>query len=328
MKKLLLFFLFAGSAFQMSRAQQPVLQFDAEGKFKIVQFTDIHYIDGNPKSEPAIERIHEVLDAEKPDLIIVTGDVVFGKPADKSMRSVLDAIAGKRIPFAVLFGNHDDEFDRSRTELYNIISSYPYNLTATVEGLSGVGNCILPVKGKNGQTAAVLYCFDSNAYSTIAGVEGYDYIKFDQINWYRENSAAFTRANGGTPLPSLAFFHIPLPEYGIAAADEKAVLIGTRKEKSCPPELNSGLFASIKEMGDVMGTFAGHDHDNDYAVMYKGILLAYGRFTGGNTVYNHLGNGGRVIELTEGERTIKTWIRLKNNEIIHTVHYPADFLRQ
>ncbi|GAB6393836.1 MAG: metallophosphatase [Bacteroidales bacterium] len=328
MRKLLLCFLFAGSALPMSWAQQPVLQFDAEGKFKIVQFTDIHYIEGNPKSEPAIERIHEVLDAEKPDLIIVTGDVVFGKPADKSMRSVLNAIAAKRIPFAVLFGNHDDEFDLTRTELYNIIKSYPYNRTATVEGLSGVGNCILPVKGKNGQTAAVLYCFDSNAYSAIADVEGYDYIKFDQINWYRENSAALTRANGGTPLPSLAFFHIPLPEYGFAAADEEAVLIGTRKETSCPPELNSGLFAAIKEMGDVMGTFVGHDHDNDYAVMYKGILLAYGRFTGGNTVYNHLGNGARVIELTEGERTIKTWIRLKNNEIIHTVLYPADFIRE
>jgi 3',5'-cyclic AMP phosphodiesterase CpdA len=328
MRKLLLCFLFAGSALPMSWAQQPVLQFDAEGKFKIVQFTDIHYIEGNPKSEPAIERIHEVLDAEKPDLIIVTGDVVFGKPADKSMRSVLNAIAAKRIPFAVLFGNHDDEFDLTRTELYNIIKSYPYNRTATVEGLSGVGNCILPVKGKNGQTAAVLFCFDSNAYSAIADVEGYDYIKFDQINWYRENSAALTRANGGTPLPSLAFFHIPLPEYGFAAADEEAVLIGTRKETSCPPELNSGLFAAIKEMGDVMGTFVGHDHDNDYAVMYKGILLAYGRFTGGNTVYNHLGNGARVIELTEGERTIKTWIRLKNNEIIHTVLYPADFIRE
>ena len=31
--------------------------------------------------------------------------------------------------------------------------------------------------------------------------------------------------------------------------------------------------------------FVGHDHDNDYAVMWKGILLAYGLFTGGNTEY-------------------------------------------
>ncbi len=51
------------------------------------------------------------------------------------------------------------------------------------------------------------------------------------------------------------------------------------------------MFAAMKEAGDVMGMFVGHDHDNDYAVMWKDILLAYGRYTGGNTVYNHLPNG-------------------------------------
>lgn len=33
--------------------------------------------------------------------------------------------------------------------------------------------------------------------------------------------------------------------------------------------------------------------------MWKGILLAYGRFTGGNTEYNHLPNGARVIVMKE-----------------------------
>lgn len=48
-----------------------------------------------------------------------------------------------------------------------------------------------------------------------------------------------------------------------------------------------------------MGTFVGHDHNNDYAVMYKEVLLAYGRYSGGNTVYNNLANGARVIILQE-----------------------------
>ena len=67
----------------------------------------------------------------------------------------------------------------------------------------------------------------------------------------------------------------------------------------------------MKEAGDVMGMFVGHDHDNDYDVMWKGILLAYGRFTGGNTEDNHLSNGARVIVMKEGARTFTTWIRLK-----------------
>ena len=54
----------------------------------------------------------------------------------------------------------------------------------------------------------------------------------------------------------------------------------------------------------------GHDHDNDYAVMWKGILLAYGRFTGGNTEYNHLPNGARIIVLDEGAaRSLPGFVR-------------------
>lgn len=47
------------------------LKFNANGKFKIVQFTDVHYIYNDPRSDVSIERINEVLDAEKPDLVIL-----------------------------------------------------------------------------------------------------------------------------------------------------------------------------------------------------------------------------------------------------------------
>ena len=40
------------------------LKFNANGKFKIVQFTDVHYIYNDPRSDVSIERINEVLDAE------------------------------------------------------------------------------------------------------------------------------------------------------------------------------------------------------------------------------------------------------------------------
>jgi hypothetical protein len=87
------------------------------------------------------------------------------------------------------------------------------------------------------------------------------------------------------------------------------------------------MFTAMKEAGDVMGMFVGHDHDNDYAVMWKGILLAYGRFTGGNTEYNHLSNGARVIVMKEGARTFTTWIRLKGGEIIDKTVYPDSYMK-
>ena len=61
---------------------------------------------------------------------------------------------------------------------------------------------------------------------------------------------------------------------------------------------------------------------------WKGILLAYGRYTGGDTVYNNLSNGARVIEMTEGSTNFRTWIRLKDGEVINTVNYPSDFIKK
>ncbi|MDL2255117.1 metallophosphoesterase family protein [Parabacteroides sp. OttesenSCG-928-K15] len=311
-----------------AKAQQD-LKFNANGKFKIVQFTDVHYIHGDSRSDIALTRINEVLEAEKPDLVMFTGDVIYGKPAVEGMQHVLKQVSDRKIPFGVTFGNHDDEHGVSRKELLPVIQSMPYNMTATVEGLSGVTNFILPIQSANSaKDAFVLYCFDSNAYSQIKGVGGYDYIKFDQIQWYREQSDKFTATNGGTPLPAISFFHIPLPEYNQAASDETAIMVGTRKEKACAPVLNSGMFTSMREKGDIMATFVGHDHDDDYAVFWKGILLCYGRYTGGNTVYNNLSNGARVIELTEGERGFTSWIRLKEGEVINKIHFPQDFTKK
>lgn len=302
------------------------LKFNADGTFKIVQFTDLHYIADDPRADIALERMAEVLDAERPDLVMITGDLIFGKPADASLRRVLDVVASRKYPFAVTFGNHDDELGLSRQQLLDIILTYPGNLTATTPGLPGVTNYTLPVKSHDGtRDAEILYVLDSHSRCKLPGVGGYDYIKPAQIDWYRTVSDAYTRANGGVPVPSLAFFHIALPEYAQAAADQAAVLHGFRKEKVCSPKLNSGLFLAMKEKGDVNGIFVGHDHDNDYAVMWNGILLAYGRYTGGNTVYNNLTNGARIITLTEGRPGFTTWIRLKDGRIEQYSEFPKDF---
>lgn len=308
-------------------AQKTELRFNKDGKFKIVQFTDVHFKYGNPSSDVALERINEVLDTERPDLVVFTGDVIYAAPADTAMRRVLELAAKRKLPFAVTFGNHDDEQGMTRAQLYDIIRQVPGNLMPE-RGSSLSPDYVLTVKSSSTpkKDAALLYCMDSHSYSPLKDVKGYAWFTFDQIGWYRQQSARYTGQNGGQPMPALAFFHIPLPEYNEAASDENAILRGTRMEEACSPKINTGMFAAMKEAGDVMGMFVGHDHDNDYAVMWKNILLAYGRFTGGNTEYNHLPNGARVIVLDEGARTFTSWIRQKDG-VVDRTSYPASFVK-
>ena len=307
-------------------AQESVLKFNENGKFKIVQFTDTHIIAGDKRCDAAMERMAEVLEAEKPDFVIYTGDLIFGRPAKESLLQAIEPVVSRGIPFGVTWGNHDDEEGLSRQELFDLIKDIPNNFTDTVEGITGVTNYTLPIRSSNGKKDAfVLYILDSNAYSKMAEVDGYAWVAYDQIAWYKEQSKAYTTANNGNPLPAIAFFHIPVPEFHEAVADEGAFMLGVRKEKACSPQINSGLALAMLEARDVMAISVGHDHVNDYIVNWREIMLCYGRYTGGSTVYNdvHGGNGARVFELTEGERSFKTWIRIKEGKVINEFDYPA-----
>lgn len=304
------------------------LAFDADGEFKIVQFTDLHYNADKPESRIVLKRIDEVLDAEKPGLVVITGDIIYSKPAEKALRDVLDCVSAHGIPFCTTFGNHDADFGMSKAAMYDLIRSYPNCVMPARDGAESPDYAIA-VKGRDGKDAALVYGIDSNAhlFNEDGKFTGYDFIHPEQIEWYRAASEAFTKANGGSPLPSLAFFHIPVPEFHDAIRDENCFLMGTRLENVAAPKQNSGFFDACKEMGDIMGMFVGHDHDSDFATIWKDIVLAYGRFTGGNTEYNDLPNGARVIVLKEGKREFDTYIILKGGEIINRLSYPASFHR-
>ena len=304
-------------------AQTFPLKFNKDKKFKIVQFTDVHYCyNKQDSSQIALDCINNVLDAEKPDLVIVTGDLIFSPPAIPGLAKVLEPIIKHNVPYAIAWGNHDHEQGTPQAELQEYVEKQKNNIGKTVEGIPGNSNFALSIKSAtSNKDAAVIYCLDSHDYSTLPQIKGYGWILPEQVDWYKKESKAFTVANGGTPLPSYAFFHIPLPEYNQASEDENARLIGHRWEKACAPALNTGLYTSMLEAKDVVATFVGHDHDDDYIVDYNGMMLVYGRYTGGKTVYNNLpeGNGARVIVLEEGSRAFTTWVRLRNGEVIEKV---------
>jgi 3',5'-cyclic AMP phosphodiesterase CpdA len=297
----------------------PRLSFRQDGTFTIVQFTDIHWTEGSEPDQKSRKLMEDVLDAEQPDLVFYTGDTIFSKDCPDPRRSARQAVEPalqRNRPWAVVFGNHDTEHGITRRELMDTFRELPHCLSLPgPEDITGVGNFVLEVSSaRSEQIAALLYGIDSGSYSPVDNVPGYDWIRQDQIQWYRRQSAAYTAANG-SPLPALAFFHIPLPEYAEMWA--AAGCSGTRGEPECAPKINSGMFTAFAEMGDVMGTFVGHDHLNDYMGEWYGIRLCYGRASGYNTYgRDDFPRGARVIRLHEGERRFDTWLRLDGGAVV------------
>lgn len=310
-------------AIPQARAQSS-LRFNPEGKLKIVQFTDIHYKHGKKASRAATEMMEEVLDAEKPDFVIITGDLVYAKGVAEALTELTAPITSRGLPWAMVFGNHDEQFDMTLPAMYDAMQIMPGCIMPPRPIATDSPDYVIDLLGSDGSQRPVgaLYCLDSHSGAQVPGIGKYAWLTHDQIGWYRAQSAARTLA-AGAPLPSLMFMHIPLQEYVSAQGDTKNFLLGTKGEEICCQAANSGMFASIKEMGDVFGVFCGHDHDNDFATQYAGVLLAYGRYSGGKTVYNHLGkNGARVIVLHEGEPRLDTWLRLRGGDVINSMQFP------
>jgi 3',5'-cyclic AMP phosphodiesterase CpdA len=281
----------------------------------------LHYISGVPASKKSIATMEYILDTEKPDVVVFTGDVVVKAPTPAGWDEVLAGVISRKIPYIVTLGNHDDESEMTREQVARYVSTKPYllNKEVKIEGVSGYLNAAITV---NGKAPALLYALDSHAYSTHPKIKGYGWFQQNQVNWYTEKSAAFKRANSDSTLTALAFFHIPVPEYKLAFDEQKNMRVGVRYEDECPPSINTGMFAAFFEAGDVLGTFVGHDHVNDYLVNHHGIALAYGCWTGSENTYARSKNGARIIELEEGKRRFTTYIRESDGTLLYPVAFP------
>ena len=310
-------------------AQSP-LQFDENGEFKIVQFTDTHFRWDKGDEKTVTPMMEEVIAAEQPDFIslLTTGDLIYSTNVEKAVNQLFEPIVNSGIPFAFVFGNHDHQFELNRSQIYDIIQNMP-GCVMPKRGDAQSPDYVLEVLSSDGsKPASVFYCLDSHAGAQVKGAGRYAWLTTNQIVWYKTNSIRYAENNDGQPLPSLMFFHIPLPEAKEALADKSIYYLGEAGEKVCSPHMNSGMFTAIMEQNDVFACFFGHDHDNDFLIPYYDVLLGYGRYGGSKkAVYNNIGkNGARVIVLKEGQKELDTWLRLRGEDAeVNKASFPADF---
>ena len=285
-----------------------------DGRFRILQLTDLHYQDGSGKDRKMLSLVRSLIEWERPDLVMLTGDVFTNDQNVACVGKALHPVSVSKVPFAFVFGNHDTEYGAPHKEILSALGEVPgFVNPRSAAGIPGYSNFTLTLGEPDRPPEWLLIGLDSHAYNAKDGVGGYDFVKPSQITWYRQRIRE--RRKLGGDFGALCFLHIPLPEYAQAYIHGK--VIGRRLEEECCARQNSGFFSAMLDEGDTCGVFAGHDHINDYCAAMHGIALCYGR-AGGYSTYGRRGyaKGSRVIELNRGVTDkFDSWIRLVDGSI-------------
>jgi predicted MPP superfamily phosphohydrolase len=281
--------------------------FTTDDDFKVVQLTDVHIGGGFlsiKKDSLAINAVASMLTEEKPDLVIVTGDIAYPVPFQagtfnnkSSAKLFAELMEELGIYWCPVFGNHDTEaysfYNREQISEFYSSGDYPHCLfTAGDDSVDGYGNQVINVKKTNGEITQSLFLFDSHSYvdgDAFGIMWKYDTIHENQVQWYEDTLNALQEENNGVMPKSLAFFHIPIPEYKTAweeyvandcqDTDDVTYYYGKAGETGnviYTSEYNYGFFDKIKELGSTQGLFCGHDHLNNFSIEYQGVRLSYG----------------------------------------------------
>ncbi len=199
-----------------SAAFTGALQFDADGKFTVMQLTDTQC---NTSVDSRITNvITKSIARYSPDLIVFTGDnhsgMISKNTAQSHIRKLLDPIIAANVKFAVTFGNHDNDSiplianPGTLTEQYDYFKSYGGNsfIDHDVAALDGVGSGVIPIYA-NGQTSGApayqVYLMDSNDNASSGS---YDCPYTSQVDYYIQRSLEYP------DVPSLWFMHIIVPD--------------------------------------------------------------------------------------------------------------------
>lgn len=221
----------------------------------------------------------------------------------------------------------------------SILRNLPFSLCQSgPDDLDGVGNYYLQVFSQSVPEAAVLtiYLLDSHGeISSKVKEPDYEWIKQSQIDWFLCTSQELRRAREGRQPQeshsSLAFIHIPLPEY---AERDLVIGAGRRREPTEGPSFNSHFFDGLARE-EVAAVGCGHDHVNDFCARKPqkpeqgdhiqgsnahetGPWLCYGGCSGFGGYCSYDGKRYhrrvRIWEMDSNVTSIKTWTRVEYSE--------------
>ncbi|XP_022882859.1 probable inactive purple acid phosphatase 16 [Olea europaea var. sylvestris] len=326
--------------------------------FKIALFADLHFgedawMDWGPIQDVnSVKVMSTVLDKEKPDFVIYLGDVITAnnimiKNASLYWDQAVSPTRAKGIPWASVFGNHDDaSFEwpmewfsatgiphlhcpapstsdagaedcsfRGTTRLELMKSETEHNtLSYSMNGPKNlwpsVSNYVHKLSSSSDSEAAVayMYFFDSGGGSYP------EVISSAQVNWFQQKSA---EVNPDARIPEIIFWHIPSKEYKNVAPrfDARKHCIGSMfMEDVAAQEAEMGIMKVLEERHSVKAIFVGHNHGLDWCCPYKKLWLCFARHTGYGG-YGNWSRGARILDINQQPFSLKSWIRMEDGNV-------------
>lgn len=225
-----------------------VLDFDTDREIKVLQITDTQIIDAaqrrteNRLSESEkvawdpeqmdnalFDELKALVEKETPDLIVMTGDNVYGEFDDEgtSLKKLIEVMDGFKIPWAPIFGNHDNESAYGVAEQCRMfVEDSTYCLFNRRNEIGGNGNYAIGISVQ-GKLQRTIFMMDSNGCSNLEGVANQadkDAVTTsmvfhdEQMAWY-QTVAAKVNAKAGEKIPSFLCVHVPLAEMTTALVE-------------------------------------------------------------------------------------------------------------
>ena len=271
--------------------------------FKILVTTDLHLCDDKELINKSLFMLAKHVEAEKPDLILFTGDVVLTDHQQVDCIQFGKFMEKMGIYWAYVFGNHEARAEKEYHKYFMLknLISFPHCLSKFGDpSLFGYGNFFINILSSPTSIQQSIVMLDSGRNtspthnienSAPAELKCYDFLKKDQIDWYRKTILDLEKEYG--KFKSIMAMHIALCEYEkVMQLDENGnyiptgkaeILYGEMHESIGCSEFNSGMFDVIKELGTTQPVIVGHDHINDFCAKYDGIYLVYAQCDGYNT---------------------------------------------
>lgn len=307
-----------------------VLEVEGGRPIKILQLTDIQIIDSDQQryegrlhswsidkwkpecmEDRAFKHMRNVVKETCPDLIVLSGDNVYGEFDDNgtSLKALVAEMDSYKIPWTFTFGNHDNEtrIGVEATVAEYLKSEYCMFTRGPIEKdengtgyftVAGNGNFNIGIV-QNGKPTEIVWLMDSNGHTdsdrdqnmfSSAG------LKDSQIEWFTERNEKLKEYNGGAPLRSIGFFHHPVRAFGDAMQKYGYM---SSKHEFFDENGDYGVFKPISvpenaegDSGNMHGD-AGQYIDGNY--IFHNLLKKYsveGWFFG----HDHVNNASAVFE--------------------------------